>query len=206
MGFCATGLELERGSDILKNMKPTILSWLPIAVAASILCGLVYGLVQQDIRTAANDPELQLAEDAAVLLGSGISPLTVAGEHAIDISKSLAPYLIVLNASKVVVASSAVLAGTTPVPPAGVFDHALRFGENRITWEPVRGVRSAIVVVPYQGHAEGYVIAGRSLREVERRESDLLHLVCMGWIAVMAGSFAACFFTARRRISRSFTE
>ena len=41
-----------------------------------------------------------------------------------------------------------------------------RRGEDRLTWQPEPGVRSATVVVHYQGAQAGFVMAGRSLREV----------------------------------------
>ncbi len=46
---------------------------------------------------------------------------------------------------------------------------ASRVGEDRITWQPEPGIRSAVVVVHYTGATPGYVMAGRSLREVEWR-------------------------------------
>jgi hypothetical protein len=43
----------------------TFLRWLPLAVAITILAGLVYATVQQSLRQGANDPQIQLAEDTA---------------------------------------------------------------------------------------------------------------------------------------------
>ncbi len=38
-----------------------------------------------------------------------------------------------------------------------------------MTWQPERRVRIATVVVRYEGRESGFVLAGRSLREVEER-------------------------------------
>ena len=53
--------------------------FLPVAVLATLCCGLVYGAVQQDLRMGANDPQLQLAEDAARALDAGAPAATLVG-------------------------------------------------------------------------------------------------------------------------------
>jgi hypothetical protein len=50
--------------DILRH-------WLPLAALTTALCGLVYLAVQQALRQAANDPQIQMAEDAAYILSQG---------------------------------------------------------------------------------------------------------------------------------------
>jgi hypothetical protein len=45
--------------------------FLPVAVLAVFACVLGYALVQQDLRSSANYPQLQLAEDAARALDAG---------------------------------------------------------------------------------------------------------------------------------------
>ena len=54
-----------------------------------------------------------------------------------------------------------------------------------MTWQPQSGVRVAQVSVPWSG---GTVLAGRSLREVERRIDQLLLLVAAAWVAGLAGA------------------
>jgi hypothetical protein len=97
-------------------------------------------------------------------------------------AKSLAPYLIVFDDSGRPLAAGAQLHGATPIPPSGVFNSA-RAGEVRQTWEPENGVRAAMVVVRYSG---GFVLAARSLREVERREDDALGLAIVGMMGALA--------------------
>ena len=42
-----------------------IKKWLPLAIATAGLCALVYLTEQQSLRMGANDPQIQMAEDAA---------------------------------------------------------------------------------------------------------------------------------------------
>ena len=141
--------------------------WLPFAVAITGLCGLVFLEMQQVIRQSANDPQIQMAEDAAARLAAGAAADATVPRATVDIASSLAPFVIVYDAQDRVIASSATLDGATPRLPEGVLAAARQSGEDRVTWEPRAGVRIAAVVVPYHG---GAVLAGRSLREVERRE------------------------------------
>jgi hypothetical protein len=85
-------------------------------------------------------------------------------------SQSLAPYLIIFDASGQPVASSVTLHGQTPTPLQGVLENAKGAPMNVLTWMPEPGVRTAIVVVDY---ANGYALAGRSLRAIEQREDSL---------------------------------
>jgi hypothetical protein len=51
--------------------------WLPLAAVTTLLCGLVYLAVQQSLRQGANDPQIQMAEDAAAALVAGSTPESV---------------------------------------------------------------------------------------------------------------------------------
>ena len=59
-------------------------------------------------------------------------------------------------------------------------------GQDRVTWQPEAGVRMATVVVSFD---HGFVMAGRSLTEVEKRESQvesLSGLALLGiWVATL---------------------
>ena len=174
------------------NLLPrAFLYWLPVALCTSILSGLVYGTVQQNYRQSANDPQIQMAEDAAVQLQEGAQPQSVVGSSKIEMSRSLAPFMIVYDASGQVTASSAQLFGSTPDLPPGVFDSVRTEGEDRLTWQPQEGVRVAAVVTQFGGTNPGFVLAGRSLREVEVREDRLTLMVGLAWLAALVSTFAA---------------
>ena len=68
-----------------------------VSVPVTLLCGLLYLAVQQDMRTSANDPQIQLAEDAAAQIISGKQIDQVVPVGKVDMATSLAPYLIVFN-------------------------------------------------------------------------------------------------------------
>lgn len=154
--------------------------WLPISAAVTVICGLVYVEAQGALRDAANDPQIQMAEDAASSLDGGSPAAALVSGTTVDMATSLAPFLIVYDAHHVVVASSGRLDGIAPIVPSGVLSSARTTGEDRISWEPAPGVRIAAVVVPYRN---GEVLAGRSLREVEQRESNALAVALAGWLA-----------------------
>lgn len=161
---------------------PALLSWLALVVTVSFLSGLVYIIEQQDLRQAANDPQIQMAEDAANNLASGKSPQAVLPDGSVDMATSLAPYLIIYDKSGKPLAASVELGGEIPEVPAGVFTDVGAQDQKRFTWQPESGVRSAAVLTRYSGKTSGYVLAGRSLREVEKRENSLLGLVGLVWL------------------------
>ena len=172
--------------------------WLPFAAAITVVCGLVYVEVQQNLRQSANDPQIQMAEDTAASLAAGSDAAALVPSTAVDVASSLAPFLIVYDAHDDVVASSARLDRATPRLPEGVLASARQSGEDRVTWEPRAGVRIAAVVVPYDG---GAVLAGRSLREVEHREFDALATAALAWVlglAAVAATLIALEWIIRR--------
>lgn len=173
-------------------MAPTIRRavalWLPAAVGATLVAGLTYVSVQQSYRQNANDPQLQLAEDAAARLSSGDVPAAIVGGAQVDLATSLAPFVVVYGADGQVLAASGSLDSRAPIPPAGVLQAARDDGSNMVTWEPRDGVRQAIEVVPWSSSSDsGTVLAGRSLREVERRVDDLTLMVGLGWVVTLLG-------------------
>jgi hypothetical protein len=171
------------------SLPRAFLYWLPIAFCATALAGLVYVAVQQSYRQGANDPQIQMAEDAAAQIEAGQQPGTVVGSSTVDMARSLAPYLIVYDEAGHVQAASVQLNGQVPSIPAGVLAAARQSGENRLSWQPQEGVRSAAVVTYFGGSHPGFVLAGRSLREVEDRESQLTQMVGLAWVVGLVGSF-----------------
>ena len=159
--------------------------WLPLTAVTTALCGLVYGAVQQVLRQSANDPQIQMAEDAAAALEQGGTVESVLPATKIDVAQSLAPFLIVFDDTGKPLASSGLLHDQIPDLPAGVLDYVKAHGEDRITWQPEAGVRIAAVVVSYAGTTPGFVLAGRSLREVEKREAQAEFEAGAAWIAAL---------------------
>jgi len=156
--------------------------WVPLAAAVTGLSGLVYAADLNGLRSVANAPQIQMVEEAVTNLNAGASPRSVVPSTTADMSSSLRPYMIVFDGAHRPIASSVTLHGRQPALPSGVL-HSLQIGtQDRITWQPEPGVRSAVVTEPWRG---GAVLAGRSLRLTEERETDLELLVAAGWLGVL---------------------
>jgi hypothetical protein len=88
--------------------------WVPFAVVICAFSGLAYITVQQSERQAANDPQIQLAEDAAAALDSGASIDSVIPKAQVEMSKSLAPFIVLFGVDGKPSASSGLLNGQIP--------------------------------------------------------------------------------------------
>ena len=162
--------------------------WFPLAVTVTALCGLIYLTAQQVLRMGANDPQIQMAEDAASSLDSGEVLKAVVPQEQVELSRSLASFVVIYDRSGKPVAGSGMLDGQLPDYPLGALEAAKNSGENRVTWQPQPGVRIASVVVPYQ---DGAVMAGRNMREVESNIDQVGTLVVAGWLASLAATLIA---------------
>jgi len=169
----------------MRILRFTLKYWLPLAAALTAVFAFIYLSVQQDLRMGLNDPQIQMAEDAASALAANqpVDSLIPANTAKVDMAKSLAPFLIVYDSTGSPLASGATLNNQVPVPPAGVFDYARQHNEDRVSWQPAADVRSAAVIVAVSGGQGGFVLAGRGMREVEIRESQLTNMVMAGWLA-----------------------
>jgi len=87
-----------------------------------------------------------------------------------------------------VVAASARLHGQVPALPGGLLDYVRQHGEDRVTWQPESGVRMATVIVHVPKGPGGFVLAGRSLLEVEKRIDQAGLLSGLGALVVAVGS------------------
>src|SRR5579862_2127565 len=104
--------------------------WVPLAVALSGLSVVVYAAVQQDLRQSANDPQIQLAEDAASALDGGAAPRAVVPGQTVELSSSLQPFVMVYDRSDALLASSATLNGQPPPFPTSVLDNLTRQAQD----------------------------------------------------------------------------
>lgn len=189
--------------NLLNRLQAAQPAWFPIAVGLTVACGLAFGLTQQVYRQSANDPQVQFAEQAADLLSAGHQadeiippPLTT------DLADSTQTFMAVYNATTTAEAWSMPLDGKAPQPPKGVFDYAKEHGENRVTWMPHKGVREALVIVPFkrQDGSSGYVLAGRSLAEAESRIQEAQNLALIAWVAGLLATLLVAAFYARPTI------
>ena len=153
--------------------------------AITILLAVVYATVQQSYRTGANDPQIQLTEDISNKIRQGQPIENIFRADTIDIAQSLSPFAVLYDASGSPTKSTGYLNGKMAQLPAGVFEVAKQNGQDRVTWQPRRDVRVAMVVYYINSAPAQFVAAGRSLREVEDREYNLRKMIFMGWIICM---------------------
>jgi hypothetical protein len=182
----AHALELAESPVMEVVLRRAALIWVPLAVALTGVCGVVYATVQQDLRQGANDPQIQMAEDAAARLEGGASTESVLPARTVELSSSLDTYVMVFDRADQLMSSSAKFHGNTPPFPPDVLRNAT--GQDRVTWQPEVGVRSAVVVQPWR---DGFVVAGRSLRLIEEREQQVLLIASLAWAVTLGATAVA---------------
>jgi hypothetical protein len=144
--------------------------WLPTALVCIGAIAFTQLAVQQNYRQSANDPQIQMAEDTAAALNHGDRPASLVPTPKLDREHSLAPFIIIVDKQQHILATNADAGSDSALPPSGVFSNANTQGQQRFTWQTEQGVRYATVVT---STSNGYVVAARSLREVEVREDNL---------------------------------
>lgn len=143
----------------------------------TVVFGAIYITQQQSLRIGANDPQIQIAEDAVAALNADSVPESFMNGK-VDMSNSLAPFVIIYDKSGKVVGGTGYLDGKIPVVPLGVLENSKGKDYNGVTWQPKSGVRIASVGVAAKNY---YVLSGRSLNEVEKRIDSLFNYVIFGW-------------------------
>jgi hypothetical protein len=162
------------------------INWLIVALVTSAFCCLVYAAVQQTLRQGANDPQIQMAEDISDALENGRSTGTLMPQNMVDLKQSLGVFVILFDDRGNQTASSGVLHGQSPQLPGGVLEYVRQHGEDRLTWQPERGVRIAAVVTRYNGVKSGFVLVGRSLREVEKCIDQITLFCAVTWLLTLS--------------------
>ncbi len=175
-------------------IRQIIRHWLPLAAVVTALCGLAYVTSQQVLRLTGNDPQIQLAQDAAARLSAGEPVASVVPAGALDVGRSLAPFLIAYDDQGQVLAATGLLHGQPPALPSGVLAAVRKQGEDRVSWQPEPGVRYAAVVERVSGPQPGFVLAARSLAETEKRESGVEQLAAAAWLATIVMSLVLVVF------------
>ena len=149
----------------------------------TFVAGTAVIISHQVLRMSANDPQIQLAEDAAQRLSSGEGAAQVIPDRKVDMAASLAPFVIICDDAGQALASSGSLDGVIRTPPPGVFEFVRSHGKEVLSWQPRPGVRIASVVVRTP---KGFVVAGRNMREMEIRKDKVTDLAFLGWLAASA--------------------
>ncbi|MFO0704634.1 MAG: hypothetical protein U0517_01485 [Candidatus Andersenbacteria bacterium] len=159
------------------------LAWIPLGLAIILVTGLLYATVQQVYRRSADDPQVQIVQELARDLAAGQDPTALDAGKKLDLTETSAPFVILYDKDGKVMASTVTLNNNPAIVPSGALHETDNGQQNRITWQPQDGVREALVIEHYKtqdGKAEGYIVVGRSLKEIEAREADLMTMLALG--------------------------
>lgn len=172
-----------------------------LAGISTVLAQALYSIPQQVLRQGANDPQVQLAGDLVARLEEGVAPSEAVPAQKVDMAHSLAPFVIAYDVNGQPLASQAQLNGATPIPPRGVFEYVRQHGEERVSWQPIlgrtQGLRIAAVVQRVGGAHPGFVLAGRSMREVEDRIDQVQKMASLAWMAMLGLIFGGTMIFGR---------
>lgn len=163
-------------------MKTSVLTHFAVAIIVTGIMMTIYATVQQAHRSSANDPQLQIARDISIFLNEGKSIDALLPKDTIDIAKSRGVFVILYDEKENPVGSTGLLEGKMPQIPPGVMDFTKINHEDAVTWQPRPDVRIATVVESVRSPGVAYVAVGRSLTEVEIRESNLVRMVFIAWV------------------------
>lgn len=164
----------------------------------AVIFGIIYATVQQAQRSAANYPQIQMAQDTASKISKTDDSHVASLQPPVDMESSLAPFTIVYDLKGKVVSGSGYLGKKVPKAPLGILKDAKGKDYNAVTWQPRKDVRIAAVTVAAKKY---YVLSGRSLTEVEKNENKTFWLAFAGGvisIIILAGYFAAKMVVVRR--------
>jgi sensor histidine kinase regulating citrate/malate metabolism len=150
----------------------------------TIITGILFIAVQQNYRTNANDPQVQMANDIATKIKTGKSMANFFAD-SVDLESSLSPFVVLYDDHAQPLQSSGSLDGKMPRLPAGVFEYVKKRGEERVTWQPRPGIRMAMVILRSNFSPVGYIAVGRSLNEIEIREAGLRNLAMLSWVIII---------------------
>jgi len=160
---------------------------------------------QQILRRGADRQPAHLAETIARTSPEDPSVAAALAAPKQEISsegwlKSASPIVLIYDTSGQPVAGNALLHGTLPRLPHGIFNTIRDRREFRVTWQPHIGIRVALTgdVLP----SGGFVVAGQSLILAESKEIRFHSLLLWIWAFAMlaCGSILAL---SRRRSHRS---
>ena len=159
--------------------------WIGAALLVCIVFATVFVAITETIKFDANNPQIQLATEAADALNGGKEPTDVVSGR-VNLGSSLAPFTIVYSKTGKAVAGNGYLDGQLPTVPENLLISSDLSGYHAGIWQPRDGLRFATVVTT---SSQYYVLSGRSTLEVDQLISRisliLLTGALLGMIAVV---------------------
>jgi hypothetical protein len=147
----------------------------------TIIMGVIYVAVQQNYRSGANDPQMQLAYHIKEQLKKGKSIDMYFQKDTIDLQKSLSIFVASYDENGSPLQSNAVIDGKLPQIPLSVIKFVKMHKEDWITWQPRQNIRLATGILSTGSTPVSYIAVGRSLKNAEDRISNLITMIGIGW-------------------------
>src|SRR5215213_1032525 len=164
-------------------MKSTaLLSHLLAMSIITIIMLPIYISMQQIYRTGLDDPQVQLVQDVGSGIKKGLAFENLVPRDTVNIDHSLRPFLVAYNGEGQPLNSTGYLDGKMAKLPFGVLDYTRKNHDHRVTWEPRKGVRMAMVIEYINTSAIAFIAAGRSMAEVESRSLSMTSLLFKAWL------------------------
>lgn len=193
------GFWLEMYKDLLKSScmeqmhmlrehvmkQPMFFYALTLGLILTVLGGTATLTLQQMLRREANQPQAEMANFYASEIATGAAPDESIPPGYVDLERNLEPFVVFYNEQGKPEASTGYIDQSIPILPPGVVDYIRSHGSDTFTWEPRTAVRIAVVAQRVTGSHAGIVLAGRSLRLVQRDESILYRIAFFGWLILV---------------------
>jgi len=112
--------------------------------------------------------------------------------------ESSTPFVVRYDAAGRAMAGDVTLHGALPQPPKGIFDVIRQRGLYKVTWQPQRSIRVALVGEKL--HDGGFVLAGQSLLQTETRVGRFDRWLLWMWGVMVA---AVCVVVGRGMVRRT---
>jgi len=220
----------QSGDYCETKTRKLIFIWVLLMLAGIFTAGCTYVAFQQTQRDAANQPAAQIAKQVAWEIDGNMTfeqtwnqlmgrdsqttdTLFKTNLQESDMTQTLTPVVMIYDQK-----GNMVYTSTTPWAdywklPSGVLNNIAKTGEDRVTWQPEKGQRFALVGVkahPMNNSDEIYYVVGAySLSESEKNVDKFAKMLLIGSMAYAIGCvvlLALCGFANNRRDGKKLRE
>jgi hypothetical protein len=160
-----------------------------------VIFGTIFAVVQQFVRASANDPQIQLAETTAAALDMGALPSRLVS-GSVQMDSNLSPFVMIYDKSGRLLSGNGLLGSKAAKVPTGLLTAANGREYSAVTWQPKKNVRIAAVTVASKNY---FVVSGRSLKEVEKREQQSMNVAMAGGVLAGGVVFSGMYVDMRAR-------
>jgi hypothetical protein len=164
-----------------------LLPWCAALVITSLAFATIWIVALQFDRLAAVETPERLASQVAAEIRGGQTSTIDAQPH-VDLSRSLAAFVVVENAQGSATSGSGYLSNALVSLPTETLGRAAASGTAFDSWEPRPGLRFATVTVRV---GDQFVSAGQSLSPTESRDASFAPIIGGAWLLALIALGAA---------------